>query len=447
LSQYVYWPGGSTSDGSAYSELTVPLLRKANKIPLVKLLDLQVAGRYDDIKINMTAPVQNITTTRVNGTKTYSPALLNGSPQPLTLGTTTYKSTNSTIGFKYKPIEGIFFRMSYSSAFVPPTYAQLVTPISTGTITQSTGAYPGVPTTSPWNYQSITDTRLSNAVYTVPVMTGGNPNLRPETSKGINWGVVIEPTFAKGLRISLDYVKVTKHDAIITPTAATLIPYADSFPGRVTRGTPNAGQTVGPIVLIDNTAINAPELMTSSYNLKVDYTFGTSLGRWDLSAVATSWQHYKQQATIGGPLVEGINNPNFTTTGNGLMLAKLKGNMTLDWTKGPFSAGWMTRYVGPYLLGSRYAPGGAFPIQGTPDGRVSSDIYHDAYFGYRLSKAAQGSAWWRRALADTSMQVGVRNVFDKVPPYAALGGVQFQYYSAYGDARLRSYYCTLKKSF
>ena len=447
LEQYVYWPGGSTSDDSGYSELTIPLLRKANGIPFVKLLDLQVAGRHDDIQMIMTAPVQNITTTRVDGTKTYSPVLLNGSPQPFTTGTTTYKSNNATAGFKYKPVEGVFFRVSYSSAFIPPTYAQLVTPISSGTNTQSTGAYPGVPTTSPWPYASITDTFLGNATYTVPMKSGGNPNLRPETAKGVNWGVVLEPTFAKGLRISIDYAKVTKHDAIITPTAATLIPNADSFPGRVVRGTPNAGQTVGPIVFIDNTAINAPELMTASYNVRADYTVGSTFGQWDFSAVATSWQHYKQQSIIGGPLSEGINNPNFTTNGTGLTLAKIKGNMTLDWTRGPFAAGWLTRYVGPYLLGSRYGIGGAFPVQGTVNGEVSSQIYHDAYVGYRLGKTAIGSAWWKRALAETSLQVGVRNLFNKIPPYDELGAQQFQYYSAYGDIRLRSYYITLKKSF
>jgi outer membrane receptor protein involved in Fe transport len=448
VEQYAYWPGGSITDNSAYAELTLPLVNRANKIPFVKLLDLQVAARDDFDKDSMVSPIQNITVTRVDGTKTYSPALLTGGPEPFTLSSSTYSSLNKTVGLKYKPLESLFFRWSYSTAFIPPTYSQLTTPISTGTITQTTGAYPGVPTTSPWSYQSITDTQLGNAVYTVPVITGGNPNLKPETSKGLNWGVVLEPTFLKGLRISLDYSKVAKFNDIITPSPATLIPYADSFPGRVVRGTPNAGQTVGPIVLIDDTYINAPSTSTSAYNLKLDYTLGTSLGRWDLSAVATTLQHYRLQSTIGGLSVEQLSNPNATTTGTSPAIAKFKGNMSLDWTKGHFTAGWLARYVGPYTDGSRYGIGGAFPTQGTVNGWVSSQIYHDAYVGYKLGKAGLGDAWWRKALADTSVQLGVRNIFNKIPPYDAVAGANGLYnYSTYGDIRLASYYFTFKKAF
>ena len=450
LTQIVYWPGGSTVDNSAYAELSVPLVRKTNQIPLVRQFDVQLAGRYDDYVQTMTSPVQNITSKQVGGATTYSPALLNGTAQPFTLGKGTRQKTNETVGFKYKPVESVFFRWSYSTAFIPPIYSQVVTPISTGTITQTTGAYPGVPTTAPWAYTSITDTLLGNAVYSVPTKSGGNPNLKPETSKGMNWGVVFEPTFLRGLRVSLDYVKITKHDAIITPTAATLIPNADAFPGRVTRGTPNAGQTVGPIVLLDTTNINAPEISTSSYNLKADYTLRTNaLGRFDFSTVASSWQHYKQQTTIGGAVVEQLNNPNTTVVGasQSLALAKFKGTLGVDWSKGPFTAGWMTRYVSPYTLGSRFGIGGTFPTQGTVNGWVSSQIYHDVYFGVKLGKETREASLWRRSLSDTSVQLGVRNIFNKAPPFDALGGVSPYFYSTYGDARLASYYLTVKRAF
>ncbi len=387
LTQYAYWPGGSTTDNSGYGELSVPLVRKANQIPLVKQFDVQLAGRYDDYVQQMTSPVQAITVHQVGGGTTYNPTLLTGALQPFTLGKGTRQKTNETAGFKYKPVDSVFFRWSYSTAFIPPVYSQVVTPISTGTITQTTGAYPGVPTTAPWAYSSITDTLLGNAVYTVPTKSGGNPDLKPETSKSMNWGVVFEPTFMRGLRVSLDYVKVTKHDAIITPTAATLIPFADQFPGRVTRGTPNAGQTVGPIVLLDITNINAPEIITSSYNLKLDYTLRTTaLGRFDFSTIASSWQHYKTQSTIGGAIVEQLNNPNTTVVNSSqsLGLAKFKGTAGVDWSKGPFTAGWTTRYVSPYTLGSRFGIGGTFPTQGTVNGWVSSQIYHDVYVGVKL---------------------------------------------------------------
>jgi iron complex outermembrane recepter protein len=218
----------------------------------------------------------------------------------------------------------------------------------------------------------------------------------------------------------------------------------------VTRGTPNAGQTVGPIVLLDTTNINAPEISTSSYNLKLDYTLRTNaLGRFDFSTIASSWQHFRQQTTIGGAVVEQLNNPNTTVVNSSvsLGLAKFKGTFGLDWSKGPFTAGWMTRYVSPYTIGSRFGIAGTFPTQGTVDGWVSSQIYHDAYFGVKLGRETRESSWWRHALSDTSVQLGVRNVFNKAPPFDALGGVTQQWYSTYGDARLASYYINVKRAF
>ncbi len=65
----------------------------------------------------------------------------------------------------------------------------------------------------------------------------------------------------------------------------------------------------------------------------------------------------------------------------------------------------------------------------------------------KLGRETRESSWWRHALSDTSVQLGVRNIFNKVPPFDALGGVSQQWYSTYGDARLASYYLTVKKAF
>jgi len=280
-----YFPGASESDDSGYAELTLPLVAKSNGIFGVKQLDFQAAGRFDNIRELTTAPIDIIMEGLAGGGTATSPNLANGTLEPFTPGRTVYRATNGTVGIKYRPAEDVFFRASYSTAFVPPVYTQLLPPIAPGGRVQVSGAYPGVPTTSPWPYASVTDPLL-NATYTIPDITGGNPNLKPETSRGFDWGVVFEPTFLSGLRVSLDYTKVTKRNDIIVPTLATLIASPASYPGRVTRGTPNPGATVGPIVLIDDTSINAPETITSSYNMEVDYVIKTaSAGTWRFSAL------------------------------------------------------------------------------------------------------------------------------------------------------------------
>ena len=47
------------------------------------------------------------------------------------------------------------------------------------------------------------------------VLNGGNPNLLPETSQSKSLGLVLNPRFAKGLSINLDYWRTVKANAWI----------------------------------------------------------------------------------------------------------------------------------------------------------------------------------------------------------------------------------------
>jgi outer membrane receptor protein involved in Fe transport len=58
---------------------------------------------------------------------------------------------------------------------------------------------------------------------------------------------------------------------------------------------------------------------------------------------------------------------------------------------------------------------------------------------------SEGSAR-SRLLSNTEIQVGVRNIFNTKPPYDA-AGVSGAYYSSLGDARLASYYVSVKRTF
>src|SRR5262249_47343040 len=55
-----------------------------------------------------------------------------------------------------------------------------------------------------------------------PVLTGGNPDLEPEEGKTLSYGVVFEPTFARGLLFSVDFfdIKVEKMLGTVEPSLA-----------------------------------------------------------------------------------------------------------------------------------------------------------------------------------------------------------------------------------
>jgi outer membrane receptor protein involved in Fe transport len=457
------FPGQRQTHDSGYAELQFPLVAKANGIPGIRQLDLQAVGRYDTFEEHTTAPGTEIFEDLVNGTRAYSPALLTGQPEPFTASPTIkYHAATGTIGFKYAPVDGLFFRWSFATGYDVPAYSQLQVPISTGTknepSTPASQVNPGVPATSPWSYQAVLDSVLGTT-YFIPVKTGGNPNLQPEKSHGIDWGVVFEPAFARGLRIAVDYTKIAKFDDIVTPSAAVLIQYAAQFPGRVQRSSPT-----GPVTFIDATLLNAPETFTSSYNVEVDYSLKTvRFGSWKLTGIANSWQHYRLQSVLGSAPIEQLGNPyvsvisavgigatTASTFGGGAALAKFKGNLALDWSKGPCIGGWAARYTGPYTQGSYYgfndqgALGPAGYYEGTLNGWISSQIYHDVYVGYRLGKAGASDAWWKRLLANSSVRLTVTNVFDKIPPFDGTSPGT-GYSSSYGDIRLSSYILNIKK--
>ncbi|HEY0339822.1 MAG TPA: TonB-dependent receptor, partial [Steroidobacteraceae bacterium] len=136
------FPHRSQSVVSGYAELFVPLVSQLNRVPLVEELGLQLAGRHDDYTIN----------------GTNSAVAANGAVVSATDRT---RSTNPTVAVRYEPIRGVALRASYGTGFVAPNVTQLVS------------------NTMPLNSLQ-TDPRRGNQSVTVPVLFGGNPDLRPE---------------------------------------------------------------------------------------------------------------------------------------------------------------------------------------------------------------------------------------------------------------------------
>jgi outer membrane receptor protein involved in Fe transport len=70
-------------------------------------------------------------------------------------------------------------------------------------------------------------------------------------------------------------------------------------------------------------------------------------------------------------------------------------------------------------------------------------MWHDIIGVYSFDEATSHSG--SGLLSGLRLQVGIRNVFDKLPAFDAFN--QPYYYSYFGDIRLRDYTVTLTKSF
>ncbi|HEX2495032.1 MAG TPA: TonB-dependent receptor, partial [Steroidobacter sp.] len=129
--------------------------------------------------------------------------------------TDTYK-----LGLEWSPIEDIRTRASYQRAVRTPNVAELYSIQQVtldGTVDPCAGATPGLTleqcartgvTAAQYGHISPNSASQYNGFF------GGNPDLEPETTDTFSFGVALQPSFAPGLRVQIDYFDIKIEDAI-----------------------------------------------------------------------------------------------------------------------------------------------------------------------------------------------------------------------------------------
>lgn len=409
----VYWPSQSQAVNSLYLEARVPLVSPANSVAGIRALELQLSGRYDRYRLNAATSSFNL-----------------GSPSPIQYSTSTNSSANPTIGVSYKPIDDVQLRASYGTGFLPPNVYQVLPQDTTLATT------------------NILDPRRGNTPVgaVVDAISGGNPDLRPEESESWSAGLILTPRFMPGVRLSVDYTRIEKTDNIgslpnlSSPGAFELY---ESM-GRITRGPNLPGDApgwAGPIVLVNRSRINIERLDLEAFDVQVDYRLETvRFGAFDFFALGTWTPHLRTQVLPNSPVVE---NAGGIIAGSVISSTTLKfrSNAGLTWSRGPWAFGWNTSYYHHYVVNP--TGGAAFVSQGSPD--VRSQSYHDAFAAYRFESSGVSPRGFARLTSGLDITLGVRNVFNTEPPLDVFN--QSSFYSTFGDARLASYYLTIRKSF
>lgn len=410
----VFYPERSQSIASGYVEIQAPLFSKRNRVSGIENLTLQLAARHDDYTLHGTNQALSATTALVK--------VMNK-----------LNSTDPTLALRYQPVKDVFFRASYGTGFVPPTVNQLAPLVQTGVV------------------PSTLDPQRGNASVvagpTFQYISGGNPNLRPEKSQSTSAGFVLTPEFLSGLRLSMDYTRIRKSDNIATLSTQQIVSNEGLFPGRVTRAAPAAGDpySVGPVTGIDASAVNISSASLEAYDFSLDYERKTeSMGTLAFFAGATYTPHYQTQLLAGQPWVEnsGIEGQFNTVLNPGITLKK-KASFGLTWSLEQWTFGWTARYFDSYLVADPTLVTSATVIinQGN-GGKVAAQTYHDVFARYKFDRMGHG--FLRVFVSDLEVQAGIRNVFDKAPPFDAASS---RYYSYFGDPRLMSWYLSAKKSF
>jgi len=401
---------------SLYVEALIPLVTAKNSVPGLRGLELQVAGRSERYRVTSGPPCETVG----NANSSSCQFLYSGATGVNEL--VSYTANNGTFGIKYKPLDELVIRTSYSTAFLPPTASQLlINPMPT----------PGVTIVDPKNGQS----------YNVTVIGTGNPDLQPQRARTWDLGAIWEPheSVLDGLRVDLEYYRIVQPNYIVSPYVQTIVDNP-AFASRVTRD-----PTTGLITQVDASLINAAEYKTSGFDLTVSYKKSTGIGVFGVRLAGTAIQHDLRQYAIGSPFLEYAG---YTDDGGE---SKLKANLRLSWEYRHLGLYWTSVYFGSYPPPG--TPGGPIYIQDggpssfysniqeTQGGRIPVQVYHNVSGVYTLDKTPI------KGISSLSINFGVTNLFDTLPAYDANNYFHYAFSSTYGNVMLRQYTVGFRAAF
>ncbi|OOG57006.1 TonB-dependent receptor [Rhodanobacter sp. B05] len=368
-----YFWGTSATPGAGHRSRAAATVEL--KLPVFSQLTADLSGRYDNYKVGN----QNV------GAGTYN------------------------LGLEYRPFESLLLRGRYGTAFKVPTlsdefqlpsgYYNTVTDyLNCGRLNFTGPTLVNCP-------QNVSPTQYNGETY-------GNPALQPIKAKVWSYGVVWAPI--ENMSMSVDYLHWSINNEVAQLSADTLSrteylcdigtidPSTQTCKNAfdlITRGTAgkiiNGVQLLGPITHIVTTKLNVANEQVNAITAHFSYGHDIgSLGRLVLGMSYSDMLKHEYQDYVIDPPVDLLRHPNYSTD------FKSKGNASLTWLKGEWSA---------TVLANRF-------------GR-SPNYAAYASDGYTAKGAAKLPGWIRwngsvtyNPIKSLGLSLQVTNLFNKMPP-------------------------------
>ena len=408
---------GSRNVGSAFVEFALPLVSPDMNIPLVRRVDVQLAGRYEN----------------------YSDFGSVAKPK---------------VAFAWDVVDGVRFRGSWQKGFRAPNL-ETTNPFSysrTNTVTDY--------------YRCEADLRAGRiSTFSacsrgvgIRFTTAGNPNLKAETSESYSYGVVLQPTFIPEqlgrFTVTVDRWQIKQQGIVGTlgSTNAAIQDYLFRLTGTTNANVVRAAPTVDDVAFFNGTGLtpvgqileirdqfkNLQPQTVSGIDFGLNWSLRTeNLGRFSANIDGTFMDKFSQQ--LAPPIAElfaaratGKINPATPLTDPGDLLKKngkpkWKWSGTTTWRGGPVQIGASVIYTGA-VLDTDFLSATGEPWRVEPLTTVN------LYGQYRFAQKG-----WAH---DTRIRVGARNLFDKDPPLSSSGFIGSLY-----NPYARYWYMSVSKSF
>lgn len=374
---------GQYSLHEAYLEVAAPLLRD---LPMAQSLDLSLAARYSNYD---------------------------------TVG----DATTMKVGVGWRPVQDVLVRGTWSQGFRAPSILELfqggrevslqvIDPCNGGaSANPSLLGCVGVPTG--YNQANYNLNGL------IPGTTSGNVDLKPETADTLSFGVAVKPHWVPGLSLTVDWYDIKITDAIASQSPAQIMSLC-AVRGGVYCDLITRDASTGAVLNLVQGSQNLNEIRTSGVDATARYEFSTSIGRF---AAVIDASYLSEFSTVspdpaGGPAI--VDDRAGKGDRSRSTYPHWKGQTSLRWSDGPANLMWRGRYIGE----------STDVVNTVKDAKTDAVFYQDLEAGYRFDRY------------DTTLTVGINNLFDVMPPASyANAPINFDMYTY--DVRGRSAYVRL----
>lgn len=296
---------------------------------------------------------------------------------------------------------------------------------------------------------------LPNTAYSLNIVSGSNPNLKPETSNSFTLGTVIQPRYIPGFSLSVDYYNIQVDGVIVSLTAQAIAngcydqptlanPLCATFTRWRGPGTGPLGEQPGQI--LGNSLVSAPvnfaKRIRRGIDVQANYRtqFSDNVG-FDAQVI---YVHGIKSSNYENPSLPDFENRILSELGDPKDEFRFDANLKV----GAVTLGYRMHYIGPMVINlwedTNELPA-ACTVNGCPPNNLDyADIleypevfYHSLRFDWNLKNTGGFGR-------DFQFTLGVDNLLNTVPP---LGSTATGSGSAIYDIRGRTFYAGFKAKF
>ncbi|RST30845.1 TonB-dependent receptor [Sphingomonas ginkgonis] len=377
-----------------------------------------------------------------------------------------YKGAVGTVytynyGAEYAPVRDLRFRGNYGKAVRAPNVSETGFPVvpnfAPGFVDPCSSTQIGSNPNRQANCSADLGNLLAgipNVTRSLPILSGSNPNLKPEVSHSLTLGGVLTPRFIPGFSLSVDYYNIKVKNVIVSLSAQAIVngcydaasldnPFCPLFQRFRGAGTGPLGELPGEV--LGNTLLSAGQNFAKRVRRGIDFNANyrkqlTSNIGLDTSVI---YVHGLQSSNFQDPSRPAFEDRLLSELGD----PKDEVRFDADLKVGKVTFGYRMHYIGSMFV-TAYEDVNPLASACTPNGcppnnadyadivKYPAITYHDLRFSVDLGQTYKAS--------NVQVYGGVDNVFDRHPPLGSTGTGSG---SAIYDIRGRNFYLGAKVRF